>query len=98
MYRIVYEKQALKDIKNLKSAKLDFKAKALIEIIRKNPFQKPPPYEKLIGNLSGLYSRRINIRHRCVYQVYAEKTVINGIKYEGTIKIVRLWTHYDNIK
>lgn len=98
MYKIVYARQALKDIKNLKAVRLDFKAKALIEIIRKNPFQNPPPYEKLIGNLSGLYSRRINIQHRCVYEVYSEKIVINEIEYEGIVKIVRLWTHYGSVK
>lgn len=98
MYKIVYEKQALKDIKKLKSTKLSSKTKALIEIIRKNPFQNPPPYEKLIGNLSGLYSRRINIQHRCVYQVYLEKIITNKIEYDGTVKIIRLWTHYDSVK
>ena len=69
MYRIVYTKQAVKDIKNLKSAGLDKKAKKLIDIMRENPFQNPPPYEKLIGNLKGYCSRRINIQHRIVYQV-----------------------------
>ena len=72
MYRIVYDKQAVKDIKNLKSARLDDKAKKLIEVIRENPFQNPPPYEALVGNLQGVYSRRINIQHRLVYQVYSE--------------------------
>lgn len=95
MFRIVYEKQAIKDIKNLKSAKLDKKAKELVEVVRKNPFQNPPPFEPLIGNLSGLFSRRINIQHRFVYQVYDEKTEENGIEYEGTVKIVRMWTHYE---
>jgi len=75
MYKIVYEKQAIKDIQNLKSAKLDGKAKELIEIVRKYPFQNPPPYEALVGNLSGLFSRRLNIQHRFVYQVYVEKIV-----------------------
>ena len=72
MYRIVYEKQAVKDIKNLKSVRLDGKAKKLIEVVKKNPFQNPPPYEELVGNLEGVYSRRINIQHRLVYQVYTE--------------------------
>lgn len=98
MYRILYEKQAVKDIKNLKSAGLDKKAKALIEIIKQNPFQTPPAYEGLVGSLSGYYSRRINIQHRLVYQVYAEPIEINELKYEGTIKIIRMWTHYDGIK
>ncbi len=69
MYRIVYEKQAVKDIQNLKSSGLDIKAEKLIEIVRNDPFQKNPPFEALLGNLSGLYSRRINIHHRFVYQV-----------------------------
>ncbi len=98
MYKIVYEKQAVKDIVNLKSAKLDGKAKELIEIVKANPFQNPPPYETLVGNLSGLFSRRINIQHRFVYQVYSEKIVEENIEYEGTVKIVRMWTHYDNLK
>lgn len=98
MYRIVYEKQAVKDIQNLKSAGLDVKAKKLIEIVRNNPFERNPPFEALIGNLSGLYSRRINIHHRFVYQVYTEKIVIDNIEYDGTIKIIRMWSHYEKIK
>lgn len=98
MYRIVYEKQAVKDIKNLKSAGLDKKAQELIEIIREEPFKNPPPYEGLVGNLKGFFSRRINIQHRLVYQVYAEPIVVDGIEYEGTVKVVRMWTHYDGMK
>lgn len=86
MYKIVYTKTATKDIPKLKTAHLDTKAKALIDVIRENPFQTPPSYEKLVGNLQGLYSRRINIQHRLVYQVLEE---------EKTIKIVSLWTHYE---
>lgn len=97
MYRIVYEKQAAKDIKNLKSAGLDKKTKSLIEIIRNNPFQTPPLYEGLVGNLSGFYSRRINIQHRLVYQVCSEPITVNGVEYEGTVKIIRMWTHYDKV-
>lgn len=98
MYQIVYEKQAVKDIKNLKSAGLDRKAKELIEVIRENPFETPPPYEGLVGNLKGFFSRRINIQHRMVYQVYAEPIIVDGIKYEGTVKIVRMWTHYEGMR
>ena len=98
MYRIVYEKQAVKDIKNLKSAGLDKKAKELIKIIREDPFKNPPPYEGLVGNLKGFFSRRINIQHRLIYQVYAETVVVDGNEYEGTIKVIRMWTHYDGIK
>ena len=95
MYLIKYEKQAVKDIKNLKSAKLDGKAKALIEILRQNPLE--PPCEELVGNLSGLYSRRINIQHRLVYEIFNEEVTVNDIKYEGTVKIIRMWTHYDKV-
>lgn len=98
MYRIVYEKQAVKDIKNLKSAGLDKKAKELIEIVRQDPFQTPPAYEGLVGNLSGYYSRRINIQHRLVYQVYGESIEIDGTEYEGTVKIIRMWTHYSGLR
>lgn len=98
MFRIVYEKQAAKDVKNLKAAGLDKKAKELIEIIRVNPFQTPPTYEGLVGNLQGYYSRRINIQHRLVYQVYSEPFTEAGTDYEGTIKIIRMWTHYDGMR
>ena len=97
MFRIVYDKQAAKDIKNLKSAGFDKKAKELIEIIRDNPFQTPPVYEGLVGNLQGYYLRRINIQHRLVYQVYAEQITIDGVEYQGTVKIIRMWTHYDRL-
>lgn len=86
MYRIVYTKTAVKDISKLKAAHLDTKARALIEIIRENPFQRPPAYEKLVGDLDGLYSRRINLQHRLVYEVLEEAQ---------TVKIVSLWTHYE---
>lgn len=98
MYKIVYDKQAVKDIQLLKAAKLDVKAKNIIEIVRNNPFQNPPPYEALVGNLSGLYSRRINIQHRFVYQVYAEGFTEDNVSYEGIIKIIRLWTHYKQLR
>ena len=87
MYRILYTKIATKDIPKLKSCHLDTKTKKLINIIRENPYQIPPPYEKLIGDLNGLYSRRINIKHRLVYQVYEN---------DKAIKIISLWTHYEN--
>jgi len=84
-YKVIYSKQALKDAKKLSSASLDKKAKELIQLIKNNPFQKPPPYEKLVGNLSGSFSRRINIKHRIVYEV---------IENEKLIRILRMWTHY----
>lgn len=98
MYIIRFSKQADKDRKLLKGAGLDIKAKSLLNIIAQNPFQNPPPYEGLVGNLNGFYSRRINIQHRLVYQVYNEPVVIDGVKYEGTIKVVRMWSHYDNVR
>ena len=98
MYRIVYEKQAVKDIKNLKSVRLDQKAKRLVEVIKDNPFQNPPPYEALVGNLEGVYSRRINIQHRLVYQVYTEPVEVDGIADEGTVKIIRMWTYYEKVR
>ena len=98
MYKIVYTKQAGKDIQNLKAAGLSKKAKELVEIVSKNPFQTPPAYESLVGNLQGYYSRRINIQHRLVYQVYAEPVIEVDVHYEGTVKIIRMWTHYEGIK
>lgn len=85
-WRLVFTKQAQKDAKKLSSAGLRPKAEALIEVLAKNPFQNPPPYEKLVGDLAGAYSRRINIQHRLVYQVLPD------IK---TVKVIRLWTHYE---
>ena len=86
MYAIVYTKTALKGIPKLKAARLDEKTKELIAAIRENPYQDPPPYEKLVGDLKGLYSRRINGQHRLVYEVFER---------EQTIKIVSLWSHYE---
>jgi Txe/YoeB family toxin of toxin-antitoxin system len=85
-WNIVFTKQAQKDAKKLTSAGLKPKAQNILEIIRENPFQNPPPYEKLIGDLDGAYSRRINIQHRLIYQVYQQERII---------KILRLWTHYE---
>ena len=84
-YIIVITKQAQRDAKKLESCNLDKKAKELLKIIKENPYQTPPPYEKLIGDLKGFYSRRINIKHRIIYEVYEK---------ENTIKILRMWTHY----
>ena len=88
MYKIEYHKKVVKEIKNIKESKLDTKLKSLIEILKTNPFQNPPPYEKLMGDLQDLYSRRINIKHRLVYQVYQKEKIV---------KIISLWTHYENI-
>ena len=88
MYKIVVTKGALKDFPKLTSAGLDKKAKLLIELLKENPYQNPPTYEKLVGDMEGLYSRRINIKHRLVYQVYEE---------EKTVKILSAWSHYETI-
>ncbi len=85
-WQLVYTKQAQKDAKRLASAGLKPKAQELLEILKNNPFQNPPPYEKLVGDLLGAYSRRLNIQHRLVYQVY---------ETERIVKIIRLWTHYE---
>ncbi|NEU73692.1 Txe/YoeB family addiction module toxin [Hassallia byssoidea VB512170] len=85
-WRLVYTKQAQKDAKKLASSNLKEKAEELLVVLKKNPFQNPPPYEKLVGDLSGAYSRRINIQHRLVYEV---------IESEQVIKIIRMWTHYE---
>ena len=88
MYKIEYHKKAVKEISKLKENKLDIKAKKLIELIKENPYQTPPPYEKLTGDLKGLYSRRINIQHRLIYQIYEKEKII---------KIISLWSHYENV-
>ena len=88
MYKIQYHKKTVKEIEKLKMNKLDIKAKKLIDIIKENPYQNPPPYEKLTGDLKDYYSRRINIQHRLVYQV---------IEKEKTIRILSMWTHYESI-
>lgn len=88
MYKIVVSKQALKDFPKLTSIGLDKKAKSLINLIQNDPFANPPSYEKLVGDLEGLYFRRINIKHRLVYQIYEK---------ENIIKIVSAWSHYENI-
>ncbi|MCI6282911.1 Txe/YoeB family addiction module toxin [Selenomonas sp.] len=85
-WKIVYTKTAARDIPKLKAAHLAEKAQALINILKNDPYQNPPPYEKLRGNLQGAYSRRLNIQHRLVYEVLEEAR---------TIKIVSLWTHYE---
>lgn len=86
MYHILYTKTAAKDIPKLKAAHLDETAKALIDILQNNPYQTPPPFEKLVGDMQGIYSRRINIKHRLVYEVY---------ETDKTIKIISLWSHYE---
>ena len=98
MYLVRFSKQADKDKKMLKGAGLEKKAKELLNIVANNPFQTPPPYEALLGNLNGFYSRRINIQHRLVYEVYNEAVTYNNIQYEGTVVVARMWTHYDKLR
>lgn len=85
-WRVVYAKQALKDAKKLAAAGLEPKAQELLEVVAHDPFQVPPPYEKLVGDLDGAYSRRINIQHRLVYEVF---------KREKTVRVLRMWTRYE---
>jgi toxin YoeB len=85
MWRVVFTKQAQKDAKKLASAGLRSKAEKLVDILRENPYKTPPTFEKLLGDLSGAYSRRINIQHRLVYQI---------LDNEKVVKVIRMWTHY----
>ena len=85
-WNVTYSKFALKDAKKLSAAGLRDKAQALLDILELDPFQNPPPYEKLVGDLRGAYSRRINIQHRLVYDVFRK---------EKTVRVLRMWTHYE---
>lgn len=88
MWQISYSKLSVIDVQKLKSAKLDKKSKQLIELLRTDPFAESPPYERLVGNLRGMYSRRINYQHRLVYTVDQDRKVV---------RIIRMWTHYEKI-
>ena len=85
-WRLVYSKQAQKDAKKVKAAGLKPKAEAMLALLAKDPFQNPPPFEKLVGDLAGAYSRRINIHNRLVYEVFAK---------QKTVRVLRMWTHYE---
>ena len=85
-WELIYTRQAQKDAKKLAAAGLKEKAQQLLEVLKSDPFKNPPPFEKLVGDLSGAYSRRINIQHRLVYQV---------LKDEHAVKVLRMWTHYE---
>ena len=85
-WRVVFTKQAQKDAKKLAASGLRDKAQTLLDILAEDPFKSPPPFEKLVGDLTGAYSRRINIQHRLVYQV---------LKAERTVKVLRMWTHFE---
>lgn len=86
IWELVYAKHAIKDAKKLAGAGLKEKAQALLDVLANDPFQNPPPFEKLVGDLEGAYSRRINIQHRLVYEVF---------KKEHTVRVLRMWTHYE---
>lgn len=86
MWEVEYTRQALKDLEKIKQTSLTSSVKGLIEILKVNPYQNPPPYEKLVGDLSGAYSRRINIKHRLVYYINKDKQYV---------RILRMWTHYE---
>jgi toxin YoeB len=85
-WEIVFAKQALKDAKKLAASGLKAKAQEVLAVLTNNPFQNPPPFEKLVGDLAGAYSRRINIQHRMVYEIFSE---------ERTVRVLRMWTHYE---
>ena len=85
-WAVVFAKHAVKDARKLAAAGLKLKAQGLLEVLRVDPFQNPPPFEKLVGDLDGAYSRRINIQHRLVYEVF---------KAERTVRVLRMWTHYE---
>lgn len=85
-WQLVFARHALKDAKKLSAAGLRDNAQALLDVLAQDPFQNPPPYEKLVGDLEGAYSRRINIQHRIVYEVF---------KKERTVRVLRMWTHYE---
>lgn len=86
MWKVVYTRQAQKDAKRISDTGLKENTLELLQILERNPFQNPPPFEKLVGDLTGAYSRRINVQHRLIYQVY---------KKERTVKVIRMWTHYE---
>jgi len=85
-WRVVFTKQAQKDARKIARSGLRDKAEELLEVLRDNPKQSPPPFEKLVGDLAGAYSRRINIQHRLVYEILEDKRVV---------KVIRMWTHYE---
>jgi Txe/YoeB family toxin of toxin-antitoxin system len=85
-WKVVFTKQALRDAKKINTAGLKDKAEHIIKLMQNNPYQNPPSFEKLVGDLTGAFSRRINIQHRMVYQIYEK---------EKTVKVIRMWTHYE---
>ena len=86
MWEIVFAKHAMKDAKKLAASDLKSKAQELLDVLARDPFQNPPPFEKLVGDLAGAYSRRVNIQHRIVYEVFAKQKIV---------RVLRMWTHYE---
>jgi toxin YoeB len=86
MWQLVYAKHAMKDAKKLAASGLKSKAQELLDVLARDPFQNPPPFEKLVGDLAGAYSRRINIQHRIVYEVFTKQKIV---------RVLRMWTHYE---
>jgi len=98
MYKVILTQQAFKDLEKLKRAGYSKKAKELTEVVEENPYQNPPPYEKLVGDLQGFYSRRINDQHRYTYQVLPNTKNLSdssGNPYKGIVHVLRMWTHYE---
>lgn len=86
IWQLVYAKHAMKDAKKLAASGLQSKAQELLDVLASDPFQNPPPFEKLVGDLAGAYSRRVNIQHRVVYEVFAKQKIV---------RVLRMWTHYE---
>lgn len=97
MYMVIFTKQAAKDAKKLKAAGLDAKAKDLAAVVSSDPFAYPPAFEPLVGSLEGMYSRRINRQHRFVYEVIEEPSETNEEAFDGTVKVLSMWTHYETL-
>ena len=97
MWDVELARQAVKDLKRVRAAGLGEKAHRLIEVVQRDPFVTPPAYEPLQGSLTGCYSRRINRQHRLVYEVFRDPHERGDRKYEGTVRILRMWTHYEGL-
>ena len=97
-YKVILSRQALKDLDKLKRIGLSRKARELTDIVEENPYKNPPPFEKLVGDLKGCYSRRINNQHRYTYKIMPNTEKLkdeSGVQYEGIVHVLRMWTHYE---
>ena len=97
-YKVIFSRQALKDLQKLKQTGLARQAKEITEILMKNPYQSPPRFERLLGDLRDYFSRRINIQHRYIYQIMPNDGELqdkNGVLYAGVVHVLRMWTHYE---